>query len=481
MTTLLDLMADRKVFGPWFRRGDWSAWGAFLAALFALPMSEAQATAYRACTGRSEVPVAPFSEAWLVVGRRGGKSFILALVAVFLATFKDWRPYLAPGERATIMVIAADRRQARVIMRYVKALLAGVPMLKRLIERQAVESVDLANAITIEVHTASFRSVRGYTLVAALLDEVAFWRSDESASPDSEILAALRPAMATVPGSILLAASSPYARRGVLYKAWSGHHGKDSPILVWQAGTRTMNPDVPEAVVAAAYEADPASAAAEYGAQFRSDVESFVAREAVDACTVAGRHELPPVPGVAYVAFADPSGGSQDSMTLAIAHLDGKAAVLDAVRERKPPFSPEAVVQEFAALLKSYRLGTVHGDRYAGEWPREVFANAGIGYLTAGAAKSDIYRDALPLLNGGRVALLDLPKLQAQIIGLERRTARGGRDSIDHAPGAHDDVANAVLGAVWLVQKQIARPGPSIRSLGDDVPVAGHWQQLQWR
>ena len=80
-------------------------------------MSEVQEETYRACTGRTEVPGDGYNEAWLVVGRRGGKSFVLALIAVFLASFKDWQPYLSPGERATVMVIATDRRQARVIIR----------------------------------------------------------------------------------------------------------------------------------------------------------------------------------------------------------------------------------------------------------------------------------------------------------------------------------------------------------------------------
>ena len=56
----------------------------------------------------------------------------------------------------------------------------------------------------------------------------------------------------------------------------------------------------------------------------------------------------------------------------------------------------------------------------------------------------------MPLLNSNRIELLDHPRLVAQLCGLERRTARGGRDSIDHAPGAHDDLANAVAGAAAL-------------------------------
>jgi len=140
-------------------------------------------------------------------------------------------------------------------------------------------------------------------------------------------------------------------------------------------------------------------------------------------------------------------------MTLAIAHAQGDVRVLDALREVRPPFSPESVVVDFAALLKSYRISAVVGDRYAGEWPRERFRVAGIRYDLSDRPKGEIYRDTLPLLNSGRVELLDVPRLASQLCGLERRTARGGRDSIDHAaiPGAHDDMANAGAGALLLV------------------------------
>jgi hypothetical protein len=165
-----------------------------------------------------------------------------------------------------------------------------------------------------------------------------------------------------------------------------------------------------------------------------------------------GRREFPPMSGVQYCAFVDPSGGSSDSMTLAIGHRgDGDRVVLDAVRERRPPFSPDDVVLEFVALLNSYGVRSVTGDRYAGEWLRERFRVHGIEYVVADKPKSDLYRDLLPVLNAHRVELLDNPRLVAQLCGLERRTARGGRDSIDHAPGAHDDVGNAEAGVCALV------------------------------
>jgi len=471
--TILDAMHDPALFGPWFEdRASWRAWEAFLAALFGLTFDGEDAAALFATrTGRTASLSAPAREGWVIVGRRGGKSRIAALVAVYLACFRDYRAHLAPGEVGTLAVIAADRRQARTVMRYIVGFLDGVPMLRQLVANRTKETVELANRVAIEVHTASFRAVRGYSLIGVICDEIAFWSTDDgAANPDTEILNGLRPGMATMPGALLLAISSPYARRGALWDAHRKHYGQDGdPVLVWQAPTTAMNPAVDRQVIADAYAADEAAAAAEYGAEFRRDIESFVSREAVEAVVVPGRRELPPVSDRRYLPFVDPSGGSQDSMTLAIAHQENGRAVLDVVRERKPPFNPSEVVAEFAATLKAYRVASVSGDRYAGEWPRERFREHGVAYEPAEKTKSEIYGELLPLVNSDRVELLDNPRLVGQLCGLERRTSRAGRDSIDHAPGAHDDVANAAAGAILAAQarrvmyefKSVPRHDPS--------------------
>jgi hypothetical protein len=262
-------------------------------------------------------------------------------------------------------------------------------------------------------------------------------------------LDAVRPALATT-GGPLIVISSPYAMAGQLWAAFKRDFGPggDPLVLIAKASSRTMNPTLNARVVERAYERDPASARAEYDAEFRNDVASFVDAEIVEAAVSHGIVVRPPIAKQGYVGFVDPSGGSSDSMTLAIAHREVERFVLDLVLERRPPFSPDAVVSEFAATLKGYQVGRVFGDRYAGEWPRELFRQRGVTCEPAEKVKSDIYLAFLPLLNSGRVDLLDNPKLVTQVCSLERRTARGGRDSIDHAPGAHDDVANAAAGAL---------------------------------
>jgi hypothetical protein len=327
---IIEATADRYMFAPWFRdRGTWQAWFAFLAALFGLPFTPEQLAIYRKHTGLSEPPTEAATEAWLIIGRRGGKSFVMALVAVFLATFRDYRPFLQPGERATVMVIAADRRQARIILRYVSGLVSLVPALKRRVERETAEGYDLQGQVTIEIGTASHRTTRGYAFAAVLVDEIAFLMTgDDVAISDTEIINAIRPGMATIPGSVLLCASSPYARRGALWDAYSRHYGKPGGPLVWKAATRDMNPAVPQQVIDRALQADAASAGAEFMAEFRSDLEAYVSLDVVRACVssaVTGRRYEP---GLTYKAFVDPSGGSVDAMTLAIAHAEPSGQVV---------------------------------------------------------------------------------------------------------------------------------------------------------
>ena len=449
MLTIVDAIRDTKLFRPLFQElSTWRCWVVLLKALFALQMSPGEAKIYRKLTGRKSIPKEPFRELWAIVGRRGGKSFIMSIIAVYLALFRSFKQYLSPGERGVIQVIAADRAQARVIFRYISAILNSKPIFQQYIQNETKESIELSTGVDIEVATCSFRTIRGRTVVCAILDEIAFWRV-EGANPDKEILAAIRPSMATIPNSLLLVISSPYARFGVLYEHHKDYYGKDdSEVLVWQAPTKLMNPTISGIFIAKERLKDPSAARAEWDAEFREDIESYVNRDVVEACVVMGRKELPPLPGVKYSAFVDPSGGSSDSMTLAIAHEDEGRRVLDAVRERKPPFSPDAVVEEFCTLLKQYRIGVVRGDRYAGQWPRERFSVHGISYEVADKPKSDIYQNFLPLLNSKQVELLDSDRLVNQIVSLERKTTRGGKDSIDHPPGGIDDLANACAGVL---------------------------------
>jgi hypothetical protein len=383
----------------------------------------------------------------------------MAVLAAFVAGCCDHREVLGPGERGKVPLLAASTLQADQAFAFVAGIFRASRNLADLVESSTSDTLSLATGIDVQVRPASFRTIRGVTAVAAICDEIAFWRSDDSANPDREILKALRPALATT-GGLLACISSPHAKRGELYNTYRRHFGPagDPRILVAKAPSRTMNPSLPAAVVERAYADDPEAASAEYGGEFRGDLAVFVSRETLDAAIEVGVTVRAPIGGVSYFGFVDPSGGSSDSMTMAITHAEGAQIVLDHIGERKAPFAPSSVVEEFAALMKQYRLSTVRGDRYAGEWPREAFQAHGITYKVAPLNRSELYLATLPLLNSGRVALLDNARMASQFLALERRTSRSGKDSVDHPPGGHDDVANAVAGAVTsLISEPIIR------------------------
>jgi len=333
-------------------------------------------------------------------------------------------------------------------MRFTSGLINDNPMLRRMVLRENSEQIELNNRCVIEITTASHRSVRGYTLAAAILDEIAFWTVD-GASPDREIVAAIRPALATLGGK-LVALSSPYAKRGILWDTFKRAFGDDADrrVLVAQAPSRTMNPTLPQHVVDDAMRDDPEAARAEYGAEFRGDISTFLDAGMIADCTRPKPLELPVSSGLIYQAFVDPAGGGADEFTLSIGHREGDATVIDLVRGRHG--SPAEIVKEHAAVLNSFRIRAVQGDRYAGRWPRDEFEKHGIRYEVSDLDRSALYLELLAALNSGRVELPPCEKTARQLVGLERRTARSGRDTIDHSPGAHDDRANAIAGVVAM-------------------------------
>jgi hypothetical protein len=449
---IIQAIHSPKVFRPLFRDlGSWHAWEVYLRGLFGLGIeSPDDLELFRSCTGLEAPASEGVRESFVIAGRRSGKSYMSAVIASFLAAFKDWRPFLSPGERGWIFIIAVDKAQAGIIKSYISGIFNGNPTLKAMIAQESKESLELRNGVSIAVKTCSFRTIRGYTVLCAILEEMAFWRSEETgANPDKEVLAALRPALATVADSLLIGISTPYSRQGVLWDQFRQHYGKSGGPLVWRAPTRLMNPTIEEKRIEDALSSDRAAAKAEWEAEWRDDVSAFMPADLVEAVVVPGRFELPKIEGARYLAWCDPSSGRQDSMTLAIAHLDetSRKVILDVVRERRPPFQPEAVIAEFALTLKDYGVSSVRADRYAIGYVKDAFGRQGITVENSDRSASEIYLDFLPQVANGTVELLDNKRLVAQLTGLERRARSGGKDSVDHYQGGHDDVAAAAAGA----------------------------------
>ena len=453
--SIIEAIKNPKLFGslPRFKKLEtWTNWIVVLKAIFGLPMTAEDLVIFNRYTGRASPPLVGSKENFLIIGRRGGKSFISALIGVFIACFFSFVEYLTTGERGVVLILAVDKAQAKVVFNYCKGIIEAIPALRRMVTAWRADEVELSNDITIAVKTSDYRSVRGMTIVCCICDEVAFWDS-QGVNPDTAVFSALRPAMATIPIAKLICISTGYAQVGVLYDMHKKYHGQDdNEVLVWQADTATMNPTISQNFIDKEIEKDPEAGRAEWLGLFREDVSAAFPLEVIEACIIPGRLELPPSPHVVqYFCFVDPSGGRHDAFTLAIAHLDYEdRVILDAIRATRPPFDPSEAVKEYCASLKNYALLNVVGDNYGGEWPKAEFAKHGISYELSEKTKSELYLATIPVFTSKRIELLDIDRMKIEFRRLERRRGRSGKDSIDHPPRGSDDIANAVSGVTCL-------------------------------
>jgi hypothetical protein len=452
-TPIRDALADPLLLGHVIADDSWLAWRTLLIAAMGEPLTDEERIVFKQFTGREREPLKRVNELAVIAGRRGGKTRALAVLASYLSTLCSHADALARGETGVLLCIAQDQRVATKILDFVQADIEGSDILRGLFKGRRSDTIELASNINIEVRPASFRKLRGPTYIGVLADELAFWFTEDTyVNPDVEILAAVRPGLLTTRGPLVMA-SSPYAKKGVLWDTYRKHYGADgaSAVLVAKGTTRDFNSTIPQSEIDRELERDRARNTAELLAEFRSDLESFVSLEVVESC-VGGYYEITPAMTTSYHCFVDSAGGSgKDAFAMAISHKEGNNIIIDCVREKRPPFKPSEVIEEFAPLLRSYRVNKVVGDRWAGGFPPEAFQRCGIRYEPAKKVKSELYVDLLPLLNSGRITLPRNDRLVAQIVSLERTVVRGsGKETIDHPRDAHDDAATSVAGAAML-------------------------------
>lgn len=437
---ILQAIADPNLFAPFLgsNHTSWEPWFGALAALYGLPVKGSiRRDAVRACTGRkcSMLPVNGFSTALFLTGRRSGKSRMAAIVGAYEASLTGNHQKLAKGEQGLVAILAPTKHQSTIVTGYIRAIY-DVPLLQQEIIREDGDGFDLVNNVSIRILTGDHRSIRGFTLLAAVVDEAAFFGLDQDArvKSDTELMRALKPGLATTGGK-LVAISSPYARKGWCFQTYEKGFGNNAgKTLVWNAPSRYMNNTLPQSVVDDAIAEDLQAAKSEYLGEFRDDIAAFLPREVIAALVVKGRRELLPRESTFYVAFVDMSGGRGDDAALAVAHRDGSKVVVDLLRRYRPPFNPNDVIVQMVGELRKYSIRSVTGDAYSAEFTSRGFKAQRIHYLQAEKPKSALYLELLPRICSGGIELLDDEHLVNQLASLERRTRSGGRDSVDQGP-----------------------------------------------
>lgn len=429
----------------------WRPWRVFIASVNGEPLTAEDLATFQRHTGRTAPRVGGYPEAVCVVGVQSGKTRIAAVLADHAALTGE------PGTHA--LLVSQDHRAAmRALLRYARQPFETIDAFRAEVARDTADSLDLKRGTTLSAYPCRPSAIRGLRASIVAVDELAFFQSSDGRPTDVEMLRAARGRVATTGGKLVVL-SSPYAATGALYELHRKHYAReDSAILVWQAASPDMNPTLPADYLRRMADDDPEAYRSEVLGEFRSGVTAFLDPALLAYSVANGVHEVAPRTGVAYVAFADAASGSgKDAFTVAVAHSEGERVLLDCCRAWEPPFNPSGVIAEVADVLRSYRVGTVTGDRYAAGFVQEGFRANSITYRSSERDRSALFLELLPLVNSGRAVLLDDKDLLRELRGLERRRGTSGRDRIDHAPGQHDDRANAAAGAVVLAAADAAQ------------------------
>lgn len=470
--SIIDFVVDPQLIGdPELSLGQ----EAFLRALYGLPLSEEQAAIFRNCTGADYAVPRRYQEAAALCGRRSGKTRkLLSRIAIYEAVLGGHERHLARGERGISLIVAQTFRAAKnLAFKAIESDLTGSPLLRSTVAEIRADEIDLTNGITIAVYPTSFRAFRGLTLVSLMADEIAFWNV-EGINPDREILAAARPAMATIPAAKLIMASTPYAKRGALYEAIKAGWGQaDSEVLVWKAPTPLMNPSISAAYLERERKRDPDTFRREFEAEPADSISTLFESDSIEACVVPGRRELPPHPGFAYVAALD-AAFRGDTFTLGICHQEQNHVVFDLLLgwegSKRQPVNLEAVSAEIGRLCAEYRITDVLGDQYCAQPVKEALARHGLRFQERAFTarfKAEIYQSLKHQVNQGTIELLDHPKSLRELSTIELRLTSGGNAQIG-APeigGYHDDYATVLaLAASGIRQGRV--PGDTGITLG---------------
>ena len=446
---------------------------ACLKSIYGLPLEPVELDICRRATGRQEYDAVEQREVTIICGRRGGKTGRIAAPICCFEAFRDHD--LPPGEEAHVMLLAPTLKQARIAFRYIRNYLRNSPALNKRVVRITKEEIVLDNGVVIGCYPCTYDGVRGRTIIAVICDELAFWSDEEdSANPAEEVLAALRPGMATVRNPKLIKISTPYGKTGLLWREFQQRSELD--FLVWQLSTQEMNPTISTSFLEHERKRNEEQFCREYLAEFTDSINGWITPEILDPCIVRGRQQLPFVPNVRYVGALDPAS-RHDEFALAILHVlaDGKIVVDRLARWRGTKAAPlafELVLGEVRDILSLYHLNTAVGDQFYYDLLNQYFLKLGIYYECrqfSANTRATIFANMKQLLLSNKLELLDDPELLRQLRHLrEQKTARGQID-VQTTGGGRDDLAIAVALAARELTGQEPRIDPVQRGIVEVV------------
>jgi hypothetical protein len=430
-----------------------------------------------------------------IIGRRGGKTTIAAMLAIYCAIITNWKPFLHKTPFATVLLMSHSREFSDEVLEIIRTLIEASPVLKRLVNQKKKNTASTMNLsvpfimagkiiysrVQIKVGAASSKTTRGIAACAVICDEIAFWNLDENMKEtDEKILRAVRPATKQFGRrSFLIKISSPSIKQGILYS----EHQKwlkgtlPASYAVFKAPSWVWNTILPKEEFIEEWELDEDGFNTEYRANFVDSLSFFIQPEFVDMAIVKGVNFQPPEPKKSLVVYraAIDAAFKKDHFTFSvIGHFENrvKQYVLKGWEgTKKNPVQAKECAEYIRTICREYGIDEVAADQYAYEPLREIFAQYGVTLVEKTFTltfKKQIYYNLKRLIHSQQIDLLDHERLPTELKALVIEQTGSGQIRVGHPPGGSDDYADSTAISAFLAVESAGQVGYSMETTLDD-------------
>ena len=419
----------------------------------------------------------------LIVGRRGGKSAISAMVSIYSTIKTNWKPYLKKTPSATVAILSHSKDFSDEILELIKTFIEDSPVLTRLIDKTKTlskstlnlkvpfiertgERISIVNSrVTIKVGAASKKTTRGRAICVLLCDEIAHWNLEEKAAErDEDILRAVRPSLLQFGDQgMVLKLSNPGIKQGVLYNEYSRRHQLPKNFAVFKAPSWVWNDILESKDFAIEYQLDPEGFDWEYRANFVDSISNFISPEFVDLCVQKGIRFNPPeakTKNIIYSAALD-AAFKGDRFAFTLLGMDDSRIKQYISKtwqgSRQNPVKATEVASYIRNVLKEFKISRVSADQYAFQPLREIFDQFNITLeenVFTNTYKKKIYFNLKRLFHNQTIDILDDSILIGEVKQLQVEQTATGIIRIGHPTGGKDDCADCLsIAAYNLTQK----------------------------
>jgi hypothetical protein len=420
----------------------------------------------------------------LIVGRRGGKTTLSAMLAIYCAISTNWKIYLQKTTTAHVLILSHSRDFSDEVLDLIRTLIEDSPILSRLINRKRKNTASTMNLsmpfvvdgkiqnsrVTIKVGAASKKTTRGTAACAVLCDEIAFWNLDESSKEsDVDVLKAVRPNMKQFGRlALMIKLSSPGIKQGVLYDEYLKWNNNELPknYVVFKAPSWVWNTILPKQEFIDEWKLDPDGFNTEYRANFVDSLSNFILPEFVDMAVMNGvKFNAPEGKGkedkIIYRAAID-AAFKGDHFTFSVVGYNGHRIKQYISKgwagTRQEPVKSSDVAQYIRTICKEYDIAEVAADQFAFNPLREIFEKYGVTlkeYTFNPTFKKKIYFNLKKLVHSQQIDLVDNPIQTKEIKELVVEQSNAGNFKIGHPSGGSDDYSDSMAIASFLVTEAV--------------------------